>query len=114
MSPQLRRGSGDSMHIRGRPVQHGKPHHAVEREGQPDAREGQAGRDGATERPAVSRMPGNDERGGDFAELCRGWLRSQRGRKPSGTRRSLSSARGTELDVGAIIALVRSGMPVTS
>jgi hypothetical protein len=34
-------------------VQHGKPHHAVEREGQPDAREGQAGRDGATERPAV-------------------------------------------------------------
>jgi hypothetical protein len=24
-------------------MQHGKPHHAAEREGQPDAREGQAG-----------------------------------------------------------------------
>ena len=40
-------------------MQHGKPHHAVEREGQPDAREGQAGRDGVTERLAISWMPGN-------------------------------------------------------
>ena len=68
MSLQFRRGSGDSMHTRGRPVQHGKPHHAAEREGQPDAREGQAGRDGVAERLAISVMPSNvgGEKGPQF------------------------------------------------
>ena len=42
MSLQFRRGIGDSMQARGRSMQHGKPHHVAEREGQPDSREGHA------------------------------------------------------------------------
>src|SRR5665213_2452252 len=57
---QLRRGNGDSMHARGRQTQHGKPCRVVARETQPDAREGQAGRDGVADRPIVPMKPGND------------------------------------------------------
>jgi acetyl esterase/lipase len=47
------------MHTRGRPLQHGKLHRVVERCDQTDAREGQAVRDGVTERPVVPWKPGN-------------------------------------------------------
>jgi len=53
----LRRGIGDSMHTR-EALQHGKPHGVLSDE-QPDAREGQAGRPGVTERPVVPLKPGN-------------------------------------------------------
>ena len=52
------RGNGDGMSVHGKPTQHGKPH-GVARDGQPDAREGQAGRDGVAERLVVPRKPGN-------------------------------------------------------
>src|SRR3954467_13918496 len=53
----LHRGSGDSMYTRKR-SQHGKPQGVV-RDDQPDAREGQAGRPGVTERLVVPLKPGN-------------------------------------------------------
>jgi len=42
----------------GKRAQHGKPHSVV-RDDRPDAREGQAGRRGVTERLVVSLKPGN-------------------------------------------------------
>jgi len=42
----------------GKRTQHGKPQGVV-RDDQPDAREGQAGRPGVAERPAVLMKPGN-------------------------------------------------------
>src|SRR5229473_1497996 len=53
----LHRGSGGSMYTRKR-TQHGKPQRVI-RDDQPDAREGQAGRAGVAERPAVPLKPGN-------------------------------------------------------
>ena len=55
----LRRGSGDSMYTRGKRTQHGKPDSAVGRDDQPEAGDGQIGRYGVAERPAVPRMSGN-------------------------------------------------------
>jgi hypothetical protein len=60
-------------------MQHGKPHHAAEREGQPDAREGQAGRDRVTERLAVSGMPSNV--GGEKGPQFRANARSSEGQE---------------------------------
>jgi hypothetical protein len=40
-------------------MQHGKPHGVVEREDQPEAGDGQAGRNGVAERLVVLRKPGN-------------------------------------------------------
>jgi hypothetical protein len=73
VSLQFRRGIGDSMHPRGRSRQHGKPRYAAKREGQPDAREGQAGRDGVAERLATSVMPSNvgGEKGPQFKANAR-------------------------------------------
>src|SRR5271169_6709070 len=42
----------------GKRAQHGKPQRVI-RDDQPDAREGQAGRTGVAERPAVPMKPGN-------------------------------------------------------
>jgi hypothetical protein len=46
------------MHIQGKRAQHGKPLGVV-KDDQPDAREGQAGRLGVTERLVVLMKPGN-------------------------------------------------------
>ena len=46
----------------GKRAQHGKPY-GVDRDVQPDAREGQAGHRGVTERPVVLMRPGNAGRG---------------------------------------------------
>lgn len=43
-------------------MQHGKPYRVID-EDQPDAREGQAGRDGVTERPVLLTMSGNADGG---------------------------------------------------
>ena len=43
----------------GRRAQHGKPHRVVGRGDQPEAGDGQRGRDGVAERPVVPRKPGN-------------------------------------------------------
>ena len=40
-------------------MQHGRPYHAAGRASQPDAREGQAGRDRVSERLVVPLKPGN-------------------------------------------------------
>jgi hypothetical protein len=53
------RGSGDSMRVRGKLTQHGKPHAVGQREAQLDAREGQARLQGVAERPVLVRKPGN-------------------------------------------------------
>jgi hypothetical protein len=55
----FRRGSGEGMCGRGKPMQHGKPDGVVEREDQPVTCEGPTGRDRVTERPIVPSMPGN-------------------------------------------------------
>jgi len=47
------------MYAQGKAEQHGKPFGAVGRDDQPDAREGQAGRERVAERPVVLRRPGN-------------------------------------------------------
>ena len=60
-------------------MQHGKPHHVAERESQPDAREGQAGRDGVAERPAISMMPSNV--GGEKGPQFRANARSSEGQE---------------------------------
>jgi hypothetical protein len=44
-------------------MQHGKPHCAIGHHDQPDAREGQAGRFGVTERLVVPRRSGNADGG---------------------------------------------------
>jgi hypothetical protein len=44
-------------------MQHGKPHGAVEREDQPEAGDGQAGRDGVAERLVVLTKLGNSSGG---------------------------------------------------
>ena len=53
----LRRGSGDSMYTRKANATRETP--GVVRDDQPDAREGQAGRPGESERFIVPMMPGN-------------------------------------------------------
>ena len=58
----LCRGSGDSMHTRKAP-QHGKPLGVSSKDNQPDAREGQVGRLGVTERPVVLPKSGNADGG---------------------------------------------------
>ena len=55
----FRRGSGDSMHTRGRSEQHGKPFAWSRRKDQPESGDGQAGRDRVTERLVVPWKPGN-------------------------------------------------------
>ena len=47
------------MHTRGKPLQHGKSHDVVEREDQPEAGDGQAGRNGMTERFVLPMRLGN-------------------------------------------------------
>jgi hypothetical protein len=51
------------MHIRRRPLQHGKPHCVIGHDDQPDTREGQAGRDGVAERFVVPLKSGNADGG---------------------------------------------------
>jgi len=51
------------MYARGRPVQHGKPYRVIGHDDQPDAREGQAGRDGVAERSVVPPKSGNADGG---------------------------------------------------
>ncbi len=60
-------------------MKHGKPHHAADREGQPDAREGQAGCDGVAERLATSVMPSNV--GGDKGPQFKANARSSEGQE---------------------------------
>ncbi len=60
---RFRRGSGDGMYARGRLVQHGKPYRVIGYDGQLDAREGQASRDGVTERSVVPPKSGNADGG---------------------------------------------------
>ncbi len=57
------RGIGDGMSAHGDPTQHGKPRAVEARDLQPDAREGQAGPTGVTDRLVVPRKPGNSGRG---------------------------------------------------
>ena len=59
MSQGSHRGSGDGMSANGDPAQHVKPQAVEARDLQPDAREGQAGPPGVTDRPVVPRKPGN-------------------------------------------------------
>ncbi len=44
-------------------MQHGKPHQEIGRDDQPDAREGQTGRNGVTERLVVPLKSGNADGG---------------------------------------------------
>lgn len=44
-------------------MQHGKPHHAIGHDDQPDTREGQAGRNGVAERPVIPLKSGNADGG---------------------------------------------------
>ena len=60
-------------------MQHGKPHHAVEREDRLDAREGQARRAGVAERPAILLKPGNA--GGEKGPQFRINVRSNEGQE---------------------------------
>src|SRR5262249_8236392 len=57
------RGIGNGMMTHGRPLQHGKPRPTEARDLRPDAREGQAGAAGVTDRPVVPAKPGNSGRG---------------------------------------------------
>jgi len=57
------RGSGDGMSANGDPAQHVKPQAVEARDLRPDAREGQAGPPGVTDRPVVPSKPGNSGRG---------------------------------------------------
>ena len=57
------RGIGDGMSANGDPTQHGKPRSVEARDLQPDAREGQAGPAGVTDRLVVPPKPGNSGRG---------------------------------------------------
>ena len=57
------RGSGDGMSAHGDPAQHVKPQAVEARDLQPDAREGQAGPAGVTDRLVVPPKPGNSGRG---------------------------------------------------
>ena len=56
--PRRRTGVVVAACTHGKRAQHGKPLGVI-RDDQPDAREGQAGRPGVTERFAVPRKPGN-------------------------------------------------------
>ena len=53
------RGIGDGMSANGDPAQHVKPQAVEARDLRPDAREGQAGPPGVTDRPVVPTRPGN-------------------------------------------------------
>ena len=57
------RGNGNGMSTQGEHTQHGKPLLAEARDLQPEAREGQAGPGGVTDRLVVPRTPGNSGRG---------------------------------------------------
>ena len=57
-TPIRRTGVVAAACTQGKRAQHGKPH-CVARDGQPDAREGQAGRLGVAERPILPLKPGN-------------------------------------------------------
>ena len=57
--PAGHRGIDDGMSVNGEATQHGKPHAVRVRYPQPDAREGQAGPLGVTERSAVPAKLGN-------------------------------------------------------
>ena len=57
-TPIRRTGVVAAACTQGKRTQHGKPH-CVARDGQPDAREGQAGRAGVAERPILPLKPGN-------------------------------------------------------
>jgi hypothetical protein len=63
----------------GRSRQHGKPHHAAERESQSDAREGQAECDGVAERLVRSVRPSNV--GGEKGPQFRANVRSSEGQE---------------------------------
>ena len=57
-TPSRRTGVVAAACTQGKRTQHGKPQ-GVARDGQPDAREGQAGRPGVAERPVIPLKPGN-------------------------------------------------------
>jgi hypothetical protein len=63
LTQRSHRGNGNGMSTQGKHTQHGKPLLAEVRDFQPDAREGQAGPSGVTDRPVVPTKPGNSGRG---------------------------------------------------
>src|SRR6516165_8048931 len=74
------RGSGDGMSAHGDPAQHVKPQALEARDLQPDAREGQAGPPGVTDRPVVPARPGNSG-GGKGPEVKTNVRRGMRARR---------------------------------
>src|SRR4051794_14833636 len=74
------RGSGDGMSANGDPAQHVKPQAVEVRDLRPDAREGQAGPSGVTDRPVVPSRPGNSGggKGPEFKTDVRRGMRAGR------------------------------------
>jgi hypothetical protein len=101
----------------GRRTQHGKPHRVVGRGDQPEAGDGQRGREGVAERPVVLRKPGNA--GGGKGPWFKTGAESGEAREIGATlarinhqppRSGLRGGRGGAIRAGGRLQWVRGGL----